>query len=296
MIIFTMSYEFVKDGPRAMSWDEYSAAVRREWQSLLEREGTGEADFHEFLERHPCLIPGSDAFTGATGWDNPASSINGFVVSKPPLPGISTLYPDFMWAPTDSQTQWLVLIEIEDPKKPWFTQKFQQRAELTQAVDQIAQWRGHLKKPENLPLFLRMYGIADFRPIEFVFCLVYGRRHEVDNRIARERRNSLVSGLDNVRWMTYDRLRPDEDARNLPCVKIDSHERLTAVAFPATTKIDIWSAVHWQRVSGKREAIMSSPYFSEARRNFLADRLDYWDSIDASELKSRYTDDYDKSE
>ena len=171
-----MTYEFVEDGPKALSWDAYARIVQREWRELLDRDGTGESDFHEFLERHPCIIPGCDAFTGAGGWDNPAGPVNGFVISEPLLPGISNRYPDFMWAPTDSQTQWVVLIEIEDPKKLWFTENGQQRAELTQALDQIAQWRAHLKKPENLLLFLRLYGIPTLRPIEFVFCLVVSIR------------------------------------------------------------------------------------------------------------------------
>lgn len=276
-----MAYEFVEDGPKPLSWDEYAPIVRREWRELLDRDGTGESDFHEFLERHPCLIPGCDAFTGAAGWDNPAGSINGFVISEPLLPGIPIRYPDFMWAPTDSQTQWIVLIEIEDPKKPWFTANFQQRAELTQALDQIAQWRAQLKKPENFLLFLRLYDIPDSRPIEFVFCLVYGRRHDVASGAATEKRNALLNGIGDVKWMTYDRLRPDEDARNFPCVKVSASGKLTAVAFPPTTSIDLWSVNRWAEVGEKRKAIFASPHFPEARQRFLADRLDYWDKVAA---------------
>lgn len=277
-----MTYEFVEDGPKALSWDAYAPIVQREWRELLDRDGTGESDFHEFLERHPCMIPGCDAFTGAGGWNNPAGPVNGFVISEPLLPGISNRYPDFMWAPTDSQTQWVVLIEIEDPKKLWFTENGQQRAELTQALDQIAQWRAHLKKPENLLLFSRLYGIPTLRPIEFVFCLVYGRRRDVASRAETEKRNALHNSLDDIKWMTYDRLRPDEDARNVPCVKISAAERLTAVAFPPTTEIDLWSVRRWVEVNEKRKAIFASPHFSEPRQKFLADRLDYWDKIVAS--------------
>jgi Domain of unknown function (DUF4263) len=280
--IAIIRYEFTADGPKPLSWDEYAPIVRAEWRELLGRSGTKEADFHEFLERHPCLIPGSDAFTGAAGWDNPAGSINGFVISKPVLPGIPRRYPDFMWAPTDSQTQWIVLIEIEDPKKPWFTANLQQRAELTQALDQIAQWRAHLRKPENLQVFLRLYGIAAFRPIEFVYCLVYGRRRDVASHAAMEKRNALVNGIGDIKWMTYDRLRPDEDARNFPCVKVSAFGGLTAVAYPATASIKLWSVNRWATVSGKRKAILASPHFSEARQKFLADRLDYWDDVVAT--------------
>jgi Shedu protein SduA, C-terminal len=293
--ISDMPHEFVEDGPKAVPWDEYKSIVQREWRELLEREGTGEEDFHKFLERHPCLIPGCDAFTGAAGWSNPASSINGCVVSEPLLPGISNRYPDFMWAPTDSQTQWIVLIEIEDPKKPWFTQNFQQRAELTQALDQIAQWRAHLKKPENLLALLRLYDIPS-RPIEFVYCLVYGRRRDVSSRVGTEKRNALLSGLGDFKWMTYDRLRPDEDARNIPCVKVSAAEKLTAVTFPPTTRIDLWSVRNWAEVNEKRKAIFASPHFSEPRQRFLADRLDYWDKVAATSGIRIGHDEYFKSE
>lgn len=291
-----MTYQFVEDGPKPLSWDEYAPIVRKEWRALLNRDDTTESDFHEFLERHPCLIPGCDAFTGAVGWDNPAGSINGFVVSQPLLPGISIRYPDFMWAPTDSQTQWIVLIEIEDPKKPWFTANLQQRATLTQALDQIAQWRAHLKKVDNLLLFLRLYDIPSFRPIEFVFCLVYGRRHDVASREAREKRNALVNGVGDLKWMTYDRLQPDEDARNFPCVKVSTSGGLTAVNFSPTASINLWSVNRWVKVREKRKAIFASPHFSEARQKFLADRLDYWDEIAASGPIAIGADEYFKSE
>jgi hypothetical protein len=294
-IITDMTYEFMEDGPRPLSWDEYAPIVRREWRELLDRDGNGESDFHEFLERHPCMIPGCDAFTGAGGWDNPAGSVNGFVISKPLLPGISNRYPDFMWAPTDSQTQWIVLIEIEDPNKPWFTDNLRQRAELTQALDQIAQWRAYLKKPENLLLFLKLYEIPASRPIEFVFCLVYGRRQDVASRVAMEKRNALHSGLGDIKWMTYGRLRPDEEARNFPCVKISTAQRLTAVAFPPTTEINLWSVKCWAKVNEKRKAIFASPHFSEPRQKFLADRLDYWDKEAASGIDIQVGD-YLKSE
>ncbi len=139
-----------------------------------------------------------------------------------------------------------------------------------------------MKKPENLLLFLRLYGIPTLRPIEFVFCLVYGRRRDVASRAETEKRNALHNSLGDIKWMTYDRLRPDEDARNFPCVKISAAERLTAVAFPPTTEIDLWSVRRWVEVNEKRKAIFASPHFSEPRQKFLADRLDYWDKIVAS--------------
>ena len=285
-----MTYELVKDGPAPLSWDEYAPIVRREWRELLDKDGTEELDFHEFLERHPCMIPGCDAFTGARGWENPAGPVNGVVISKPLVPGISNRYPDFMWAPTDSQTQWVVLVEIEDPKKPWFTKDVQQRAELTQAEDQIAQWRAHLKKPTNLLLFMDLYDIPRSRPIEFIYCLVYGKRKDVASRAAMEKRNSLHNGFGDVKWMTYDRLRPDEDARNFPCVKVSTEEKLTAVAFSPTTKIDLWSVSSWSKISDKRNAILTSPHFSDSRQKFLADRLDYWDEALASGFEIRGND------
>src|SRR5438132_7621768 len=89
-------FVMARDAPAAWGWDEYEAWLDVEWPALL---GTAnpldEKPFQQFLERHPCLIPGGEG-TGESfgghhgGW-------NDMVISQPPLPAISMRIPDFMW-------------------------------------------------------------------------------------------------------------------------------------------------------------------------------------------------------
>ncbi|MEU9454836.1 hypothetical protein [Streptomyces sp. NPDC048277] len=97
-----------------------------------------------------------------------------------------------------------------------------------------------------------------------------------------DRRNSLRTDHTDVKWMTYDRLRPNEGARNFPCVKVSTDKDLTALSFPPTTEIDLWSIANWNKIQGKSKAVLASPHFDKTRQRFLADRLDYWDEILAS--------------
>lgn len=267
-----------------MRWEKYASIVRREWADLLGQPNASEQDFHKFLERHPCLIPGHDAFMSAGGWDNPAGPVAGcgFVVSKPLIPGISNRFPDFMWAPADSQTQWIVLVEIEDPKKPWFVKSGQRSAQLTQAEDQIAQWRSMLNDPANFWQFKSLYNIPGSRPIDFAYCLIYGRRRDVSNPSAAAKRDALRQGYGDITWMSYDHLRPIEDASLYPCARVSTNREFRAISFSPTIRLDPWLVKAWQRLKEKREAILGSPHFENSRREFLADRLEYWDVAMAS--------------
>src|SRR5262249_30269965 len=162
----------------------------------LSDETTGEKDAQKFLERHPCLIPGSDAFEAS----NRPGPIHSTVFSQPVIPGITRRIPDFMWLPTDSETQWAVLIDIEDQRKKWFTKAGTPTADLTQALDQITTWRTLLSDPVNLLQFRRMYDIT-YRPFAIKYCLIYGRRSEAagNPEVGAKRLRMRQS---DVHWMT----------------------------------------------------------------------------------------------
>jgi hypothetical protein len=177
-----------------------------------------------------------------------------------------------MWLPTDSQNQWAVLIEIEDLRKPWLTGSGQPSSVLTQAVDQVMRWRQHLDNPSNRQQFLDLYGISGYRPLRFAYCLIYGRRSEVDakawDRIATRR--------DDLHWMTFDRLRPNEDARDCITARL-KNGTIEALAVPPTLRLTPNLSRMWRSVTRKAEATMSSPHFETARQAFLAERFKYWD-------------------
>lgn len=161
-------YVAVTNGPPAMSWDEYSEAVSREWSSVLSDPANREPELHAFLEMHPCLVPGHDAFHASAE----PGPVYATLFSRPPLPGVRKRVPDFMWLPTDSQKQWIVLVELEDQNKRWFRDDGQQTAQLTQAVNQVQEWRAHLAEPSNLVQFMELYGLSRARPIGIELCLI----------------------------------------------------------------------------------------------------------------------------
>lgn len=268
------NYEVVADGPTPTSWDEYAQTVSAEWDRVLADPNVGEPEMHDFLEKHPCMVPGHDAFNAAGLGRLPAGPIRACLFSKPPLPGISRRIPDFVWLPTDSQTQWVVLIEIEDSRKSWLTKKGEQTAALTQAVNQVLSWKEHLANPANLLQFARMYKLSMSRPVELIFCLVYGRRREIQAEAAARKINSLRrQGLIS---MTYDRLVPAEATRNCLCVRVCGEE-FKAVYAPATLRINLNLIGMWQEVTQKADAVLASPHFPKERRTFLAERFRYWD-------------------
>lgn len=285
-----IEYEVAKNGPPALNWDDYSALVQDSWTNLLNNGPASEQEVHEFLEQHPCLIPGHDAFVGAipSNYYNPPGPILQAVVSQPPLPGIRKKIPDFMWLPTDSQTQWAVLVEIEDPKKIWFTKSGQPTSQLNQALTQVTSWKHHLENPTNQLAFRELYGLH-YRPLEFKVCLIYGRRNDATR--TDEAIGSLKHLTRDIVTMTYDRLRPAEPARNHICTRFRSGT-FSAIHIPATYRTSPSDGRFMASVANKHQAVYNSPYFSDERRDFLASRFQYWDALFAQGLRVPMGSDY----
>lgn len=275
-------YKTIINGPPPMPWDDYAKIVDPRWRALLNDPATGEAEIHAFLEMHPCLVPGHDAFEGAGHGNLPAGPGSCCVFSKPPLPYGNTIrVPDFMWITTDSRTQWAVLIEIEDPKKPWLTKSGQGTAKLTQAENQVLEWRELLNSPENKRRFMDMYGLPSVYPLEFAFCLIYGRRQDVTAIEQMKRRNS-IKRLE-IHSMTFDRLRPAEPTRNFICAGVKKGQ-FHAISVPPTLKLDLGLIWRWEKIAGKSVATMASPHFEPGRQKFLAERFDHWDRVAPKDL------------
>lgn len=137
-----------------MPWEEYESVVLTEWRALLNSIQDGEEKrVQEFLEMHPCMIPGAYSLPLPSGhYPFPAAAI-----SQPSLKGLPTKKPDFLWMATDSGTFHLVLVEIETPTKKWFTEKGIPHSNLTQAQSQLASWKQWFDIPENKALFFRAF-------------------------------------------------------------------------------------------------------------------------------------------
>jgi hypothetical protein len=148
-------YELAPNPPEPMAWSSYEQIIMNAWEDLLASGTTEEQVIQRFLEQHPCLVPGAFGLLGTSGHaPYPAA-----LFSQPILPDFSRRIPDFMWIARDSETIQPVLIEIEAPGKKWFTNRGVQRAELTQALDQIADWKIWFSNLVNLAKFSEVYQI-----------------------------------------------------------------------------------------------------------------------------------------
>jgi hypothetical protein len=125
------------DRPRAMAWEEYQPLVQASWEAALA--GPDEGPLQDCLAAHPCLLPvykPGDVDIG--GHHGPWMDA---VITQPPLAGFRKRVPDFMWFERTSATVTAVCVELERPTKFWFNRGGTPTANLTQALDQIQEWK-----------------------------------------------------------------------------------------------------------------------------------------------------------
>ncbi len=271
------TYELHPNPPSGMAWEEYEQRVLAEWTYLLATEdGCDERRVHEFLVRHPSMIPGAYSMTGPSG-HGPFPLA---VLSESPLSGVGLKVPDFIWLASDSANFTPVFIEIESPRKQWFTKGEVPTHDLSQAVNQLAQWQAWLNLHENVANFYHSFEIPDYlhrdRTLRSEFVLIYGRRKEFEERPQLRRLRAQFERLGQV-VMTFDRLGPAKDCSlYLSATKRNGAYR--ALAVPATMKIGPNVAEEFARIAGIPEAIQKNEWISEDRRRFLIERLPYWNT------------------
>lgn len=259
--------------PPGWSWEKYEDWLTSAWRRHLEQYAHDEVRIHEFLEQHPCLLPGGEADGNSIGGHH--GPFPGVVISQPRLQGTFRRHPDFIWPTKMSSVFQPVLLELERPGKRWFRDDGQQTKDLTQAITQIAEWKTWLDSDGNKLVFYETYGISDairaYYKIEPVYRLVYGRRAQfADNARLSRQRESVRPGW--LAWSTYDRLSPAASARRWITVRI-TPEGWRVVAVPPTFAIP----KHWesdlQGVIGLDDAIERNTLISDDRRTFLLDQV-----------------------
>lgn len=268
------SYEMHQNPPPHMTWEEYEQKVIAEWNSLLNSPECNEKLVHQFLVKHPSMVPGAFSVTGPSGH----SPFPRAVLSESPLSGVGMRVPDFIWLAKDSGNLTPVFIEIESPRKRWFTKHDVPTSDLSQAMNQLAQWQAWLNQSENVAVFCRGFEIPEylirhhtFRP-EFV--LIYGRRKEFDDRPQLRRLRAQFEKHGQV-VMTFDRLYPARDCSNyISATKNNGGYR--ALAVPATLEIGPHVAEDFAQIARFSKAIQENKWMSENRRHFLVERLPYW--------------------
>jgi hypothetical protein len=273
----TRSYQLEDAPERAMQWEAYEKLILAEWGALLNRSpAPGEREVQAFFEKHPSMVPGAHNITGNESGHYPWLC---GLISQPPLPSYDRHIPDFMWLSINSDTEEPVLVEIEDPSKRWFTEFGAQTAELTQALNQIAEWKAWFGVPHNVQAFKALYRLdreawrrRRFRP---AYLLIYGRRAEANATPERTERRAHLQPEHTV-VMTYDRLQPNAKAREFVCLKVDSAGELRAISVPPTLTWRPGLAEERSLVRDLDKAIEANRHLSAERKAFLVRRLPYW--------------------
>jgi hypothetical protein len=222
MTFSNKTYEVIKSRPDPLTWEEYETKILDEWKELLNNlNNYNESHFHAFFEKHPSFLPRPyDLFMRGAHGPFPSA-----VISRPVLPGLSSKIPDFMWLTQDSSAFFAILIEIEDPKKQWATQSGQSRANLTQAINQLKDWKAWFSEPNNREVFTREYQIPSKYLLGKTFIqkyiLIYGRRDDPTLTPEFNKKRVHIQG-DNELFMTYDRLFPNRDLTGIGDVRAES--------------------------------------------------------------------------
>ena len=102
-----------------------------------------------------------------------------------------------------SATGQYLLVELERPNKPLFTRGGVQSAELTQALDQITDWRRYIE--DNLDTVQRELGLTDITP-QAQALVVIGRSTALDEK-NRRKLKVFEDQTPRQRILTYDDLR-----------------------------------------------------------------------------------------
>jgi Domain of unknown function (DUF4263) len=214
-------------------------AAAAELRALVDGEGAAdEAVLQRWLEQHPSFVPGAFGPRGSSGWEPWPRA----VITQPPLTGMLTRVPDFIWLARDSRRLTAVCIEIERPAKRWFTNLSVPHSDYVQARSQLNDWRTWFADPYNSVRVFEDFQVpSSERPGGFDqhYILVMGRREEYASDVRR------------TRLLASDE-RPDET--------LMSWDRLIELQNPAAQK---FGCVRMSRQSGQYE-IVSEPSDSSA--------------------------------
>jgi len=274
------TYQMETPPEPAMDWKVYERLILSEWDELLKRKtAPSEEEIQQFLEQYPSMVPGGFNLRGNESGHYPWLS---GLISQPVLPSFDHHKPDFMWLSLNSETIEPVLIEIEAPGKSWWTESGQQTAQLTQALDQISEWKAWFDVPHNAAAFKEAYGLEREAPMKRHFrpsyLLIYGRREEAAIKPSFTAKR-YHKAPEDVTIMTYDRLEPNPKAHQLVCMKVKNDNGnyvFKTISVPATFTWTPNLAGHRSRLTDFEKAINSNKHISEKRKAFLIRRLPYW--------------------
>lgn len=261
-------------------WTIYESISNEKYNTLLKEKSDDESTFQKFFERNPSFLPGAFELRELSGHLPHLHCL----ISQPEIGSTYTKKPDFLWLSQDSLTFVPVFIEIEKPSKKMFTQTGRPSADFTQAIDQIIEWKSILNQPENQLAFFKKYNL----PLELTnkifkpqFILIYGRRAEYEGNENLTRKRSELQSND-LAIMSYDRLSPRYDSRNMLCAHVNNstgNPQYEIMTIPPTFEFNAGWASNYREYFGFIEAIDRMECTSQERKDFLKERFPYWQEI-----------------
>lgn len=278
--MFKIQYELHPSPAPSLFWTTYVLLAQQEYEKLLENHPDDEKVFQQFFERNPSFMPGAFELGELSGHLPHLQCL----ISQPEIGATYTRKPDFLWLSQDSLTFAPVFIEIEKPSKKTFTRLRQTSADFTQAMDQILEWKSLLNTPESQIAFMKKYKLPQtlttkaFKP---QFILIYGRRseYEGDEYLTRKRRELQ---REDVIIMSYDRLSPQYDSKNMLCANVSNtsgNTVYTIKTIPPTFELDARLASDYKEYTGFIDAIDRMEHTTPERKSFLKERFPYWCKI-----------------
>jgi hypothetical protein len=272
------TYHIEEPPEKAMAWMDYERIITSEWEAILNADPpSSEPEVQTFLERHPAMVPGAFGLSGGESGHYPLFC---GLIAQPPLPSYNRRVPDFMWLSQSSDDEQPVLVEIEAPAKRWFTKSGNQTKELSQALNQIAEWKAWFDVTYNVEAFKAFYGLdrhawrkRRFRPS---YLLIYGRRAETNAHPTLTQKRTYLHP-DDVAIITYDRLSPNPKAHDFICLRAEGSGVFKVVSVPPTLRWTPSLAEARALVRDIDSAIEKNPYISPVRKVFLIRRRLYWD-------------------
>ncbi|MHB8894146.1 MAG: Shedu immune nuclease family protein [Candidatus Geothermincolia bacterium] len=256
-----------------MPWARYRAKAEAQWLALLQN-CCDESVYQSFLEENPSFFPLRCTFTG----EGHHGMFPHAVISQPRLSGLSGNVPDFMWISRDSECIYPTMIELESPGKKWFTKTNCPTAQLTQALNQLREWKLWFENTSNRTRFLDEYqvpsGLYRARSFRPRYILIYGRRRELEGTTNNMKRTQMR--MPDEELITYDRLYPDDGLSSCLTVHVTG-TGYEALCVPPTLELGPALAQDFSLINSKHAAIQRSKGISRIRKEFLIRRSNYWD-------------------
>jgi hypothetical protein len=208
------------------------------------------------------------------------------VFREAPLKGLARdKYPDFMWITRSTDLVTPICIELERPGKRWFTQAGRPTAKLTQALDQLTDWKVWFSEPENQSIFRKTYlrGEYEDRHLLPQYVLIFGRVSEFETPGLHKRPDRLRKKLDFMRrvdeqFMTFDSLRPKSEYSDFVTLSMTADGPVLHAVPPSFTTGPLTAGIAGV-IRDPRDAIYRTEIWDDARKAYVMERWFHWQHV-----------------